>query len=303
MTAEGSESAPADKGSDGHDTFTRAEVERHIESVLAAKLGHEALLRAEVRREIEKTLTAKPTLHSWLNSPFLITFLGGILVTVATQTYARGEHAEDRRRAETQHERDLKAVKDRHDEDQTAARSRRDDDRARVVLERKMNTLATFTNDFETSNSILITLQSKAFFLQAHPKGDHATDLLGLSRDQVEAEHWEVWKLYTQTKKVEAEVTEVKLLFDCPDVKSQADVVSKAIGREYDAKTVDALMKADREANAAQDFLSAAMSDELHHECPNAPSASVPRTVTSTPSGVGTNTPPVAPPTVVDGGR
>ena len=126
-----------------------------------------------------------------------------------------------------------------------------------------MSLLSTFPNEIETSHAILAAMVQRRIWLAGH-RAETDADELGRTRKQVDDEFWEVWKMYTDTRKPYAVLTEVKVFFDSPEVIAAADQANAAITKEYSATTQDELEADVHEAQALVDCVIIAMSDELN---------------------------------------
>jgi hypothetical protein len=194
----------------------------------------ETILRAEVHREVAAAFSRKAGLFDRLNSPFVITFLGGACITLAGQALVR-----------------------------MSAESQRAQSREEAIFEKKVSIASTYANDIETANVLTGTLKKKRLWLLANPSPD-ARDELGRPRAEMEKEFWETWKLYVQARKLASVITDVQSTFTSPAVQEAAQGVVNAYEAEQRSQT-DAELEQNRlEEEKTVTQLSHAMSDELH---------------------------------------
>jgi hypothetical protein len=195
----------------------------------------ETILRAEVHREVAAAFSKKAGLFDRLNSPFVITFLGGACITLAGQALVR-----------------------------MSSESQRIEAREEAMFEKKVAIASTYAGDIETANVLTGTLRKKRLWLLANPNPD-ARDELGRPRAEMEKEFWETWKLYVQARKLASVITDVRSAFISPAVQEAAEGVLKAYQAEQRSQT-DAELEQNRiEEEKSITKLSQAMSDELHH--------------------------------------
>ena len=197
------------------------------------RVRHETLLRAEVHHEVEAALGKKLGWFNKLNSPFVITFLGGVCITLAGQAFVRVSAAAERDRA-----------------------------RDEAVYEKKVSVASSYANDIVTAHLLAGTVKKKRLWLQANPSPD-ARDDLGRSRAAMESEFWEVWKLQVQARKLPSVITEVLTVFTSPAVQRAAQELVTAFKAEDASKTDDELERHRAEEEKAQGELARAMSDEI----------------------------------------
>jgi hypothetical protein len=194
----------------------------------------ETILRAEVHREVAAAFAKKTGLFDRLNSPFVITFLGGVCITLAGQTFVRMSAESQQARA-----------------------------REEALFEKKVSIASAYANDIETANSLAGTIKKKRLWLLANPSSD-ARDDLGRSRAEMEKEFWETWKLYIQARKFASVITDVRSAFTSPAVEAAAQDLLKAYEAEQLSKTDAELEQRDRDGEKLVEKLSRAMSEEIH---------------------------------------
>jgi hypothetical protein len=177
----------------------------------------------------------KTGLYAKLNSPFVITFLGGMIITFATQLFVRGSAAAERERG-----------------------------REQAIFEKKVAVAISYANDIETASQLAGTVKKKRLWLHANPSPE-AHDELGRTRATMEGQFWEAWKLSVQARKFPSVITEVLTLFRSPEVLRAARELIDAFNAEQAARTDDELEQRDAVVMKLEGELAHAMSDEIWH--------------------------------------
>jgi hypothetical protein len=197
------------------------------------RIRHETIVRAEVHREVETALAKKFGWFNKLNSPFVITFLGGVCITLAGQAFVRVGAATERDRA-----------------------------RDEAIFEKKVSVASSYANDIETAVLLAGTVKKKRLWLRAN-QGPDARDDLGRSRTEMEKEFWEAWKLQVQARKFPSVITEVLTVFTSLAVQRAAQELVNAFKAEDASKTDEEVERHDADEEKQEGELARAMSDEI----------------------------------------
>lgn len=197
------------------------------------RVREETLLRAEVRREVEAAFSKKLGWFGRLNSPFMITVMGGIFITIAGQLFVRVSSVVERRQALDQ-----------------------------ATLEKKLAVLTSYATDVETAEAFEGAVLAKRRWLREHPNADDRDDF-GLPRAKVEDQLVDIYKAYLPSKKMLAVLTEVRAFFVTAPVQQAADTFDNAWTAVEEAKTADEQKKKWPDAVKASQALAQAMSEEI----------------------------------------
>jgi hypothetical protein len=175
----------------------------------------------------------KTGLFAKLNSPFVITFIGGALITFSTQMFLRTSAAAERERA-----------------------------REQAIFEKKVAVATSYANDIETASQLAGTVKKKRLWLAANTAPE-ARDDLGRTRATIEAQFWEAWKLEVQARKFSSVITEVLTLFKSQAVLKSARELVNAFNAEQASRNDEELEQRDEVVVKLEGELARAMSDEI----------------------------------------
>jgi len=169
----------------------------------------------------------------FLNSPFFITVIGGVVVAAITTGYGY-----------------LKA----HNDQKLARDSAR--------REKQTAVLSSVANDLPIYISTMASMRQLKVWLEANPASD-AKDEVGRPRDEVLKEYTEFFKLYLKTRGSLSILTEVDSFYETEQVCSLVNEVDLAIDKIHDAKDRPARLEAMKAEERVFDSLLSAMAAEI----------------------------------------
>jgi hypothetical protein len=202
-----------------------------------ARIRHEMFLREDIHRELARTKQAEKRygVHPFLNSPFFLTAVCGILASVISHYYVSSRAAIERKEA-----------------------------REKAFREKQIALLSSVANDVPTYVSTMGSMRKFKLWLKEHPKSDDTYGDTGWSRNEVSSLYKEYFRLYLQARKASSILAEVRAYYDTPQVltlANQEDSVVDAI--EEGTKMADEVNKAARAQDEVLKALIKAMVEEI----------------------------------------
>jgi hypothetical protein len=198
------------------------------------RIREEMLLREDIRNELAKPIVGQRGILPILNSPFAITVIAGILLSLLSQTFICSNA--DKERLLTQE----KANRE------------------------KMTSIITLSaNDISTFLSLEGSWIFEKIWLRNN-KG--AEDMrLGRSREEVYKSYREHWNLMMQARKPDAVFSEIKSFFCTAEVAHLTKKMAKILETIGELKTEESVDQTVRDGNRTFESLIGAMGAELQH--------------------------------------
>jgi hypothetical protein len=183
------------------------------------RIHQEMLFREEICRELakERSSERRRGVHPFLNSPFFLTAVCGLMATAITHVYSH-----------------------------TAAHNEHQEAQDRAIREKKIALVSSAANDVPTYVSIFASMLKRKLWLQENTNSDAKYDD-GRSRDDVHKEYWELFEAYLHARKAISILVEVQAYFGKPvqvQVKMEKDSID-AIETAPKSKDVIPLVKSE----------------------------------------------------------
>ncbi len=200
-----------------------------------ARIRHEMFLREEIRRELAKAKSPerKYGVHPFLNSPFFLTAVCGLLASVIGHFYSRATAENERRLAQEN-----------------------------AIREKRIALLSSVANDVPTYVSTIGSVRNLRFWLKAHKNGSDDTDEIGRPREEVYKAYSESFKWYLQVRQASSILAEVRSYFS-KDVLGFVDDEERAIEAIEDASTHDEIVEHVKGQEKTRKKLLSAMAEEI----------------------------------------
>jgi hypothetical protein len=154
-----------------------------------ARIRHEMFLREEIRRELTnaKSPERRYGVHPFLNSPFFLTAVCGLLASMISHFHSRATAENERRLAQEN-----------------------------AIREKQIALLSSVANDVPTYVSTMGSMKKLKLWLKEHPDSDEKLE--GRPRDEVDKDYKEYFKLYLQARKARSILAEVRSYYESPVV-------------------------------------------------------------------------------------
>ena len=200
-----------------------------------ARIRHEMFLREDIHRELARAKQAEKRygVHPFLNSPFFLTAVCGLLAGIISQTYAC-----------------------------TRARSERREARENALREKQIALLSSVANDVSTYVSTMGSMRKLKLWLQ---NSQDPQDAIGRSREEVRGIYTEYFKFYLQARKADSILAEVRGYYKNGEVIELADKEERAVDAMEDAKTEDEVRRRMDLQVGVRKLLLNAMAEEIRN--------------------------------------
>jgi len=199
------------------------------------RIRHEMFLRDEIHRELEKAKSPEKRhgVHPFLNSPFFLTAVCGLLASFISQFYVYTRARDERRLAQDN-----------------------------ALREKAITLVSSVANDLPTYVSTMGSMRKLKLWLKTHKNSDEK-DEIGRPRDDVDKDYREFFKLYLQARKASSILAEVRAYYRKETVLQLADEEERAVEAIEDAKTDDEVPKRMEIQVGIRKRLLSAMTEEI----------------------------------------
>jgi hypothetical protein len=196
------------------------------------RIREETFLREEIRKEIAETTHEKKGLFAILNSPFIITVIAGLALSLLSQMFVRANAKKEEALAQEKANR-----------------------------EKMASIITSAANDISTYESMKGSWQKRKAWLSGHTSEND--EWHGRSHSDVYADYYELWKMMMQARKPDAVFAEIRSFYCGDDVGRLVGKLAGALDALSGAQTEDAVEPLIEEMDRIFESLVAAMGMEL----------------------------------------